>query len=67
MISVIAHYNHLRKKQDTLSLQIGAIFLLAAGIVLNLMAVIQSMQFDVLGRKINQASNELKQMREEIL
>jgi len=58
IISVVAFYRVIRIAGETLSLQLGVVFHIIGGAVMNMMAVVQATQFTTMARKINAASGE---------
>lgn len=58
IISVFSLYKVLRTQINSISLQLGALFQIIAGAILNIMAVVQATQFYTIGNQIKSASDE---------
>jgi hypothetical protein len=58
IISVFSLYKLLRTQINSISLQLGTIFHIIAGAILNMMAVVQASQFYTIGNQIKSASDE---------
>ncbi len=57
IISVFAFYRVISEQGDSIALQLGTLFHIIAGVVLNMMAVVQATQFTTLGKQINEAAD----------
>lgn len=58
VVSVVGFFKATREKVRGILHSLGALFLIVAGVIVNLMAVVQDTQFTVLGRQIDQAGDE---------
>jgi hypothetical protein len=59
IISVVGFFHATRRDAGRILHSLGTLFLIIAGVIVNLMAVVQDTQFTVLGRQIRQAPDEV--------
>jgi hypothetical protein len=68
VVSAVGFYKSTRSGAGGIAHTLGSLFLVIAGVVMNLMAVIQDTQFTVLGKRIRQAQDEsVRELIKEVL
>jgi len=58
VVSALGVYHAIRSYRDSIALQVGILLLVIAGVLVNVMAVVQASQFTAIGRQIQEAPTE---------